>query len=288
MKYKNLLKDIPVIVLGNLIIAIAINYIIIPNQVLVGGTAGVAVAFNVLLGIDENLFINIFTISMFILGAIMLGKEFAAKTVISTILLPLFLQLTLYITRDIPIETFQTNWIVATIYGGVIQGIGVGLVFRKGASTGGMDVPPLIASKYSRVSVSKLVLVFDGITVLFGAVALGMEASLQGIFGVIAGSLAINYMMTVGGSHAKKVMIISDDYEIILAKIDEDLARGSTLLHGEGGFSRTDKPVIMTVISQKQYPMLIDIVRGIDEKAFVVVSDAYEVHGLGFSYLEEL
>lgn len=286
---KEMFYELCWILAGNCILAIGVALFILPNNVLTGGLAGVAIALEPLIHISPEIVINVLTVGFFIIGAIILGKKFAMKTILSTILYPSFLSLFSYLvaTYAAP-ETFVMDKYLATIYGGALMGIGVGCVFRTGASTGGMDIPPLIINKYTHIPLPTLVLLIDACTVALGAFVYGLQAALTGILSVWMSSFMINKTLMVGGHNAKNVMIISNQYKEIKNAIHDELERGTTILEAMGGYSNEKKPVIMVVVAQKQLPSLQHLIHHIDPEAFVIVSDTNEVQGLGFTYEEEL
>lgn len=281
---KELLLEYGQVILGNLALAIGVAWFILPNNVLTGGVAGIAVALTPLVNMSATMIINILTFSLFLIGALILGKKFALKTLMSTILYPFFLTLLSNVCADY----FIMNPFLATIYGGALMGIGVGLVFRTGASTGGTDIPPLIINKYTNISLSTLVLITDALTVLLGATVYGLEAALTGIISVWISSYMIDKTLLFGGQKAKNVLIISLKYKEIVQQIQDSLGRGVTIINANGGYSNDYKPVIMSVVSKKQFPHLQHIISVIDSEAFVIVTEAKEVQGLGFTYEEEL
>lgn len=283
------IHDILWIIMGNIALAIGVAWFILPNDVLTGGLAGVAIALEPLIHINPELTINVLTVVLFFAGAIILGKKFAMKTILSTILYPSLLTLFSYIAKHgIAPDTFIMDKYLATIYGGALMGIGVGCVFRTGASTGGMDIPPLIINKYTHIPLPTLVLIVDALTVLLGAVVYGIQPALTGILSVWVSSFMINKTMMIGGHNARNVMIVSNKHKVIMDKIHDILERGTTVIEATGGYSQEKKPVIMAVVSKKQMPQLQHMVAHIDPEAFVIVMEANEVQGLGFTYEEEL
>lgn len=277
------------IVAGNISLAAGVAWFILPNNVLTGGLAGIAIAMNKIIPLSPEIIINLGTFGLFLVGAMILGKKFAMKTILSTIAYPLLLSLfTFAATNYIPADTFIMDKYLATIYGGALMGIGIGCVFRTGSSTGGMDIPPLIINKYTHIPLPTLVLAVDAITVMLGAAAYGLEAALTGILSVWVSSVLINKTMLIGGHDAKNVMIISDKHQEIMDHIHDMLDRGTTVLEATGGYSKEKKPVIMVVVVNKQVPQLQRLVAHIDPDAFVIVMSANEVQGLGFTYEEEL
>lgn len=281
MKWTDLLS----ICVGNFVISIAVTVFILPLDILSGGVPGVAVSLKAFIPIDELLLINLITYSLFILGALFLGKEFAMKTILSTILYPLCLQIT---NQFAPLINIGTNPMLASLYAGVFLGTGVGLVYRVGASTGGMDIPPLIMNKYFKIPLHTAVLIVDGCTVLLGASIYGIEAAMIGLLSVVTSSYVINAVMDFGSTKAKQLIIISDKHEEIIKVIHEELDRGVTILKGVGGYSREEREVLMVVLYQKQYATLKRLLDEIDPSAFVIVSDTHEVHGEGFTYLQNM
>ena len=278
---KELVIDILVVILGNFFIALGVNLFILPCNILSGGVSGIAVALQPVFHLPPTLVINALTIGLFILGVFTLGKEFLLKTVVSALVYPLFISL-----LNTLIGTYQVtdNQMLASLYAGVFVGIGLGLVMRCNASTGGMDIPPLVIHKFTGLPLSTLVMCTDGAVVVLGALTYGLEASMIGLLSVFVTGKVIDIILTIGSQGMKQVMIISDHHEEILAEIYRNMKRGATLLKGKGGYKRGNKEVIMIVVYKKQFPIVDRIVTKIDPEAFVIVSDVNEVHGEGFTY----
>ena len=266
---KNKIHDLIMIILGNFVVACSVSFFILPNNILTGGVAGVAVALHPVLPIDTVLMIDGLTIGLFILGALLLGKQFAMKSVISTIVYPVFVTGLSQVATMFPKDTFVMPAYVATIYAGVLVGIGLGLVFRVNSSTGGMDILALILHKYLKIPEGTSVMIVDGLTVLLGV--------------VFVCGVAIDKTVMLGMQSAKNVMIISTEWKQIRRILLETVDRGVTILDGSGGYTQAPKPVLMCVIKQKQYPLLESSVLEIDPKAFIIVNDVHQVHGAGFT-----
>lgn len=281
---KEIVIDLSLIILGNVILAIGVGVFVLPSNILTGGVAGVSVALEPFLHIQPSIMINVLTVALFLVGSLFLGKKFAMNTVISSILYPTLLT---FISANFD-EQVTDNPILCSIYAGVFVGAGVGLVFRAGASTGGMDIPPLIINKFTGIPLPTLVLITDGITVCLGILAYGFEAALIGLISVYLSSMMVNKVLTIGGHDAKNVMIISNRYEEIMSSIYTEINRGATIIEATGGYTGEKRPVIMVVVPKKQLPPLNRLITHIDPEAFVVVTDTTEVQGLGFSYQEEL
>ncbi len=275
---KNLI-DIIYVLLGNLFLALAVHTFILPYEILSGGVAGIAVSLAKITGFRSELIISVLMWVLFAFGAYFLGRKFAVHTVASSVLYPLFLN----ILNTHPVQV-SIDPILASLYGGLVAGFGVGLVFRTGASTGGMDVPPLIIHKFTNIDLSKLVFIVDLLTVALGVFVYGIEAVLMGFISVYASSFAIKQVLVFGGQEARSVMIITDRVDEVVEMIDKKLERGSTLLSAQGGYTRQNRSVILSVINMTQYPELIDELHKIDPHAFVIATEATEVKGNGFSF----
>lgn len=285
MNIKENITEILLIVLGNLVIASGVSFFVLPLNILSGGVAGIAVALQPVLHVEPRIVINVLTIGLYIVGAFLLGKRFAMKTVISTIVYPLFITL---IGAYAPTIHITDNTLLASIYGGVCIGVGIGMVYRVGGSTGGMDIPPLIINKYTKIALPTLVMCVDGMTVLIGALTYGIEASMIGLVSVWVCGQVIDKVITLGSHEAKNVMIISNKHEELMDEIYKNINRGATILHAQGGYTREEKPVIMMVLVKKQFIELNRVISVIDPEAFVIVSDVNEVQGEGFTYQEEM
>lgn len=283
---KDTIVNIILICLGNFLLAVSVACFLVPNDILSGGVAGLAVALlPIIPSLNTTLFITIATILLFIIGTILLGRGFFIKTLISTITYPVFLNI---LTVFMEGKMFTDNIIVASIYTGLFMGLGVGIVFRTGSSTGGMDIPALLMEKYLHVPLHIAVLIIDAITVILGIATYSVNAALIGLISVYVSSVMIDYAVSFGGQKTKSVMIISNHYEEMMKRIDVELERGMTLLHAEGGYRREDIEVLLCVVDNKQYPKLNMIVKEIDPYAFLIVQDAHEIHGNGFTYYKEL
>ena len=274
---KQIVNSITVVV-GTFILAVAVETFIIPYRILSGGVAGIAVALQPLLHVSATLIANSVLIILLIIGSFILGKEFLKNTVLSCIAYPIFTSI-LNGRVNVVVDP-----ILASFYGGLIAGAGVGIVLKTGASTGGMDIPPLIINKLTGIKLSTLVLITDFLTVLLGLFVYDLSAVLLGLVSVFMSSVAISKVLTINGTVSKAVQIISVKYEDILKEIDAQLERGATLLQGYGSYTGEEKRIILCVVSERQYGTLIEIVKEIDPSAFIITTDATDMHGEGFTY----
>ncbi len=274
---KQILNKIWVVV-GTFILAVSVEAFIIPYQILSGGVAGIAVALQPLIKVSATLIANSVLIGLLIIGGLILGKEFFRNTILSCVAYPIFTSL---LSGRI---VLTIDPILASFYAGLLGGAGIGIVLKTGASTGGMDIPPLIIHKLTGIKLSTLVLITDFLTVLLGLVVYDLNSVLLGLVSVFTTSTAISKVLTLNGTVSKAVQIISNQYEDILKEIDAQLSRGATLLPAYGSYTKEEKRIILCVVSERQYGSLIEIVNDIDPSAFIITTDATDMHGEGFTY----
>ncbi len=274
----NRAKEISITLLGTFILAVGVQFFILPYDILSGGVAGIAVAIAPLIDVPRIWIINFMVYSMFLLGSVVLGKSFAVKTVISSVMYPIFLN----ILELSQYEITNLSAPLASLYGGAIAGFGVAIVLRVGASTGGMDIPPLILNRLTKIKTSVFVFIIDGLTVCLGLFSYGIEAVLIGILSVVATTWIVDKVLTFGGVNANSVQIISEKWEEINTILHTDLDRGTTLIGAQGGYTKEKRMMILVIIDKKQYHQLIEIVNKIDSTAFIITSDVQDVHGEGF------
>lgn len=278
---KRTIWNILQILLGNFILAVGVSCFIVPNEILSGGVAGLSIAIEPLLPfISPNTMITLLTVILFVFGAIFLGKGFFFKTLLSSIVYPMFVYLISYYMGD---TCITENAILASLYSGILVGLGVGIVFRTGASTGGMDIPSLIIHKWTHIPLSTVVMVVDALTVLLGVTTHSLEAAMIGLISVWSSSYVIDWVLSYGGQRTKSIMIISDHYNEMIENIRTELDRSATLLEAEGAFSREQKKVLLVVVENKQYPILNRLITSIDPNAFIIAQDAHEIQGNGFT-----
>ena len=286
-KICKIIMDFLVIILGNACIALAVAFFVIPNKLLVGGTAGIAVALNALFGLREELVINILVYTLFVAGAIVLNRDFIIKTITSTIVYPLLLNIATNLYEIIPVEYITMDTLTSIVCAGVLVGAGIGIVYKRNASTGGMDIIPLIINKYTGLPLHILLLAVDCFTVLLGVIAYGLQAAVYGVISVAICSFIIDKTILLGAKQTKQVQIISQQSDEILEKILEDLDRGCTIVESRGGYTNQKRDMLMVVVPIDEYQKLINTVHALDSSAFVIVSDINEIRGRGFTLLRE-
>ena len=278
-KYKKLLSLLMVI-LGNCIYALSVKLFVLPANLISCGTTGIALVMNNLLHIPISEFIFVFNVAMLALGWWVLGRQFAMTTILSSLFYPLALE---FLNRTLGDIRVTDNQILNVLFAGMGLGISLGIVLRSGASTGGMDIPPLILKKLFRIPVSVTLWIFDFCIMLCQMTFHPVEDLLYGIALLITISVSLNKVMLLGTSRTE-VKIISEKSDVIRQAILSQVDRGCTILHGKGGYLGRETEVIMSIISNHELPKIERLARGIDPNCFMIISQVTEVWGRGFSY----
>ena len=272
-------RSIAAIFLGNVLYALTVKVFLLPANLVSGGATGIALAANHLTGVSVSGFLFLVNMSMLILGLIVLGKAFVATTLASTFLIPAALEVFDRLLGDF---VLTDDILLCTRFAGLGVGVSLGIVIRTGASTGGMDIPPLILYKCFRVPVSVSLYAFDVCILLLQAPFQEAENILYGIVFVLLSAIALDKTMMIGTTQTE-VKIMSGKSEEIREAILKQLDRGVTLLNAEGGYLHDKSQMIFSVISNRELFKLEKIVHGIDPASFMVVTRVSEVKGRGFS-----
>ena len=272
-------RSIAAIFLGNVLYALTVKVFLLPANLVSGGATGIALAANHLTGVSVSGFLFLVNMSMLILGLIVLGKAFVATTLASTFLIPAALEVFDRLLGDF---VLTDDILLCTLFAGLGVGVSLGIVIRTGASTGGMDIPPLILYKCFRIPVSVSLYAFDVCILLLQAPFQEAENILYGIVFVLLSAIALDKTMMIGTTQTE-VKIISGKSEEIREAILKQLDRGVTLLNAEGGYLHDKSQMIFSVISNRELFKLEKIVHGIDPASFMVVTRVSEVRGRGFT-----
>ena len=272
-------RSIVAIFLGNVLYALTVKVFLLPANLVSGGATGIALAANHLTGVSVSGFLFLVNMSMLILGLIVLGKAFVATTLASTFLIPAALEVFDRLLGDF---VLTDDILLCTLFAGLGVGVSLGIVIRTGASTGGMDIPPLILYKCFRIPVSVSLYAFDVCILLLQAPLQEAENILYGIVFVLLSAIALDKTMMIGTTQTE-VKIMSGKSEEIREAILKQLDRGVTLLNAEGGYLHDKSQMIFSVISNRELFKLEKIVHGIDPASFMVVTRVSEVKGRGFS-----
>ena len=276
---KKKIEKVLIMILGNAVLALGTAAFVVPNGLISGGVTGIGLILEHFFGLPVDVGVFVGDAVLFLLGAAVMGKAFAATIILSTIVYPTFFSL----FGKIPFLTSLTDdKLMAAIYAGLLMGAGIGLVIKVGGSTGGMDIPPIILHKLFGLSIPVMIYVGDTALLLIQAIYSSTEQVLYGILVVLLSSIVMDKVLIMGQKQTQ-VVVISPQYEKINQMIHQQMDRGSTLLHATTGLEKSDQKVVMTVISNRQLAQLNELILQIDPQAFVVASEVNEVKGRGFT-----
>ena len=276
----NKLLTLLMVLLGNMLYALTVKLFLLPANLISCGTTGIALVVNHLTGMSMSGFIFVFNMVMLALGWWILGRKFAMTTVLSSLFYPIALEVLNWLLGDIHITG---DILMNTLFSGLGLGASLGIVIRAGASTGGMDIPPLVLKKLFHIPVSVSLWAFDFCIMLTQMTFHKAEDLLYGILLLMVISFALNKMLLLGTSKTDVKIVSPNSRQIrdaILSKVD----RGVTMLHGEGGYLHTDTEVILSVVSNNELPKIEQLARSIDPACFMIVTRVTEVWGRGFTY----
>lgn len=279
MELKKKISDLFFILLGNTCFALGIVMFVLPSGIIAGGTTGISISVEHFFNIPISVFVFFFNLVMFITGAVFMGKKFAFTTLISTFYYPLILGV---LQKEPTLSGFTDDTMLATVCGGIITGFSVGMVLRAGASTGGMDIPPLILKKKFGLPVSVTLCCFDFAILLSQAIFSDKEQILYGVLFVLLTSVTLDRML-MSGTTQTQVKIMSRKYEQINEAVNKTIDRGTTLIHSTTGYMRIENPMVLTIVSNRELNALTKLVMGIDPDAFMVINRVNEVRGRGFT-----
>lgn len=275
--------SILLVVLGNILYALTVKLFLLPADLVTGGTTGIGLAVNQYTGVPISTFVLIFNIAMLIIGLLILGKQFALTTVISTFVYPIALGI---FERVLGNVVLTDNLWLCTLFSGLGIGVSLGIVIRSGASTGGMDIPPLVLNHFLRIPVSVSLYVFDFIILLMQALYNPVEKVLYGIVLVLIYTIVLDKLLVFGTTRIE-VKVVSKQHEKIREAIIHELDRGVTTLSARSGYMGEDTQMVFSIISNRELPRIEKMIRNIDPESFMVVSHVSEVRGHGFSMKKE-
>ncbi|MFP7341587.1 MULTISPECIES: YitT family protein [unclassified Bacillus (in: firmicutes)] len=267
-------KNYLFILIGSAIVAIGFNTLLLPNQIAAGGVSGISTIMQSF-GFEAAYVQWGLNIPLFIAGFYLLGGTFGVKTLVGSIFLPFMV----FVTRHIAPVTHEA--LLAAIFGGVVIGIGIGLVFLGNGSTGGTALAAKIINKYTGLTLGTCLAMMDGLIVLAAMTVFGIEEGLYAVIGVFISSKTID-VVQAGFSHSKMAMIITGHEDEVRQAVFDQIDRGVTKISAVGGYTDHDRPILMCVVGQSQFTKLKQVVKAIDASAFVIVMDAKEVLGEGF------
>ena len=264
------------LVIGILLISIAFNLFLLPNDIVFGGVSGFSIITKKLFRIDPSIVIFVGSFLLLIVSYFSLGKEKTKASILGSLLFPILVEITENISHFITFAENET--LLAALFGGILYGLGAGLVFKAGFTTGGTDIINQIISKYAKVSMGKAMLMSDGLIVLGGVGVFGINKLMYAIIVVyLIGMLTDRVLL--GISDSKLFYIIAEKEEEIKDYIIKELGHGATIFDAKGGFTNEKQKVLLCVVPTKEYFKLKGGIHEIDRTAFFTVMDAYEVFG---------
>ena len=264
---------------GNTLYALGVALFVLPTGLITGGTTGLGLVAQNYLRIPLPAFVAVFNVAMFLLGLAVLGEVFALTTVISSFYYPFILAVFQGAIGD---THLTDDPLLATILAGVMIGAGMGIVIRAGASTGGMDIPPLVLQKKLKIPVSLSLYAFDCCVLLLQALFSNVEQVLYGLVLVLLYTLTLNKALMLGTGQMQ-LKVVSKQYQAISQAIQKQMDRGTTLFHSQGGYDGKEGSTVLTVVDRRELSKLTELVTSIDPNAFMVVSQVNEVRGRGFT-----
>ncbi len=276
------IKKFLIITIGLIILACGLYYFLIPSNLAVGGATGLALVISTLIpSLNYSVILVIINLILFITAFIVLGKEFSGYTIYASLMLSGIFAILEMITPMA--EPFTDDLFINLIFGILIAGVGIGIIFNQNASTGGTDILAKIINKFSHIDMGKSLMIPDFLITLAAGFVFGPRLGMYSLLGVIINSIVIDKI--IAGFNVKiNMIIISEEFDAINDYINKDLDRGTTIYHATGGYSKKDKRIINTVVERSEYIKIRDFIRAIDKRAFVTISHITEVEGEGFTY----
>ena len=268
-----------IVAAGNLLYALTVKLFVLPTGLVMGGTTGLGLTANYLTGVPISAFVLAFNMVMLLLGLCVLGRRFAATTLLSSFIYPLALEFWQRLLGD---YVLTEDVLLCTLFAGLGVGVSLGIVIRAGASTGGMDIPPLILNRLFRAPVSVCMYFFDVCILLSQGLFQSPEKLLYGVVLVMIYTMVLDKMLLMGTSRIE-IKVVSEKSEEIRQAILQDLNRGVTLIQTESGYLRQNTELVLSVLSSRELPKAEKLIHQIDPECFLMVSRISEVKGRGFS-----
>ncbi len=284
--FKNFLKKYGVITLGCIIYSLGVTLFLNANNLASGGVTGIAIILDYVINVkflSTGVLIIIINVPLFILGAIFFGKNFTLSTLFSTLLSSGLIEVwEIAFGKYLPITQ---NVLISAVIGGTLFGLGLGLIFRMGSTTGGTDIPvKILRKKFRFIKTGVISMAIDVCIIAVSALIFkDFELACYTVISIVVFTLTFDWVL-YGGNSAKLVYIISTDEKaaLISDRILKELDIGATYVDGEGAYTGNDKRIIMCAVKNFLYPKLRDIVKDADPEAFMIVSSAKEIYGEGY------
>ena len=290
------MKNLALVIIGTLVLAFGCAVFVVPFDLVTGGVTGLSIVIDHIIhsAIPIDLLIGIITWGLFFLGLFFLGRDFAIKTLASTIIYPLAISLFMkmispdFLGGILYLDTSSDlALIISALFGGLCIGTGCALTFLGGGSTGGVDIIAFIFCKYvKKWKSSTVIFVVDATAVVLGLFVIGdLIHTLLGVISAWICAMVIERIF-IGSGQAFTAQIVSDKYEEINLAIREEVRRTTTIYTATGGYSGEEKTMLSVTFTMRQYPNVMSVIKRIDPTAFVSITRAHEINGEGFTYGE--
>lgn len=280
---KRWVRDAIGITVGALLSAVALNMFLIPNKIAAGGITGLAIVLHYLFNLPVGMTGLAMNIPLFMLGMKVLGKRYGINTLYGAAVLSVAID---GLAPFVPVLTHNT--LLASLYGGVLDGIGLGMVFKFNGTTAGTDLGAAVINKLTGISIGKALLGVDFFVIIFAGIAFAnIELSLYALITLFVATQILD-LIQEGRSSARAFVIMTDHSEEVGTAIMAELGRGVTYLSGRGGFTGQQREVVFCVVSINEVSRLVDLVHRLDAAAFVIVTDAHDVMGEGFAAIKKI
>jgi len=278
-------KAYSLILIGSFIMAAGFVLFITPHKIIPGGVYGISIVLHHTWGFPVGLTALVFDIPLTLLGIRILGPRFGVKTVVGFVLTAFWVDFLTYLYGEAPL--IPEDVLLSSLFGGVLIGLGLGLIFKSKATSGGSDIIAMIVSKYTKLPLGQLLIVIDSFIVLVGLVAFkDWQIPLYSLITIYVAGRVVDLVLQ-GITYDKTLFIISEKHEEIRKKIITDLNRGGTIFNGKGMYNQDEKAIIYTVLNRRELAILQDFINQVDPEAFLVVNNANEILGKGFRSLKE-
>lgn len=272
------------LIIGLLLAAISFNLFLAPHNLAAGGVSGLALIIHKLWNINESIFILVINTILLLLSYLLLGKEMTRKTILGSILFPIFIELTSYFTQFLNLQDLEL--LLIAILGGILSGIGYGLIFKSGFTSGGTDILNQIIEKYFHIPMATSIIFIDGAITLFGGFVFGLETMIYSFLALLLLS-AFSNKKIIGIGENKNVYIYTTKYNEVKAYLHYDLKIDSTDFEIVKAYSNEKSKLIMTIIKTKDYYRMKEAIQTIDEFAFITVTNAYHSKNENLSIQEQ-
>ena len=276
--HKNYIPRFLVLLIGVTILALNYNLFLVPNNLVIGGTSGLAIICQKMFGLNPNIFLYIASILLLIVSFIFLGREETTTTIIGSLLYPIMVSATVPLASFLKEYVIFDNFIIIILIAGLLNGFANGIIYKSGFTTGGSDILMKMINKYAKIPEGKSVLYTNILIILAGGFIFGINKMVYAIMILFISTSLVDRIL-IGISNSKLFFIYTEKTKEVKNFIIDDLKSGVTLLDTKGGYREKSGKLLMCVVPTKDYYYFKESVLAIDSKAFFIINDCYEVHG---------